>query len=97
MFEPIRNVGDGEIYQVNNKYYLFVWGFSTGNDLGTHNPFNTDVLVSVWQGEDCKVKELPGLKSDGWILLEGFDIDKTEDDWNDYGEKVDGVLKYYNS
>jgi len=91
----LKQESDAEIYRVAGQYYKFVWGYSTGSELGLHNEFDTDVCVYRWAGDDCPVDELPSAMDEEWETVEGFDVVEDTDggiDWEDYADKVDKIL-----
>ena len=95
----IKQESDAEIYLINNTYYKVVWGYSTGNETGWHNTFDTNVCVYQWTGENCTVDELPGAIDSDWKAVIGFDLTTKENsygnlevDWEDYAKKVDEIL-----
>ena len=95
-FTVVREMDDAEIYLVGDKKVMVCWGFSTGSDLGLHNEYDTEVLVAVWEGEDCEVEDLPCL-DDNWKSYCGFNFDveaNTECDYDlaDYTRKTEDVL-----
>ena len=95
----IKQESDAETYLINNTYYKVVWSYSTGNDTGPHNQFDTDVCIFKWVGEPCTLDELPKVFGNDWELVEGFDLETIENnygnlelDWEDYKNKVNEIL-----
>lgn len=92
----LKSYSDGELYQVDGRYFLVTYGWATGSDTGQHNTLDTEVLISVWTGGECEADKLPALKDSGdWEPVEGFDLERDgegEVDWNAYAKEIDEVL-----
>jgi len=94
-FEVLRAEGDARLYRAGEVYALVVDGFSTGNETGVHNQFNTDTIVSYWQGTPCSYSEMLMYgRSADWVPYTGFDFggDENGPDWDDYERKLNHVL-----
>jgi len=94
-FEELRSNGDTQLYRAGKVYALVVNGFSTGNELGVHNQFDTEAIVYYWQGAPRSFNDISmDRKSADWVPYTGFDFGGNEDgpDWDAYEQQLNLVL-----